>query len=56
MEVIELPPFTKWVLSHMSDGEYAKFQEALLRNPALGDVMPGGAGLRKIRCKLAGRG
>ena len=37
--------------------EYAaELQNTLLENPGAGDVIPGGAGLRKLRVALPGRG
>lgn len=56
MEIKEMPLFTKWVLAHMSDDEYASFQNLLIHQPERGDVIPGSGGLRKIRCSVSGRG
>ncbi len=46
----ETKAFTKEVLSLLSDDGYFAFQNYLLENYLLGDVIPGGGGLRKIRC------
>lgn len=40
----------------MGDDHYRELQEALIRNPDVGDVIPGSGGLRKLRWCLAGRG
>ena len=51
-----MPPFTKWVLAQLSDDAYAEFQNLLIQHPDAGKVVPGGGGLRKVRCKLSGQG
>src|SRR5690348_11878382 len=40
----------------LSDEEYAEFQFRLAENPALGAVIKGGGGIRKIRLSLGSRG
>ena len=35
----ESPTFTRQIVEQMSDAEYAEFQQALARNPEMGDVM-----------------
>ena len=40
----------------MSDELYAGLQEAIIRAPDIGDIIPGSGGLRKVRWKVAGRG
>lgn len=40
----------------MSDEDYAAFQAALIERPDMGDLIPGGGGLRKVRWKLDGKG
>lgn len=50
--------FTRQVVALMADTEYSKLQAALVLQPALGDLIPGTGGLRKIRWveKARGRG
>jgi mRNA-degrading endonuclease RelE of RelBE toxin-antitoxin system len=56
MTFIEMTWFTKRLKSRLEDAEYQAFQQELLVNPELGDVMPGCGGLRKARWAEAGRG
>jgi mRNA-degrading endonuclease RelE of RelBE toxin-antitoxin system len=53
---VEMTWFTKRLKRRLDDTEYKEFQQELLANPALGDVMPGCGGLRKARWSEAGRG
>jgi hypothetical protein len=53
---IETKLFTKLVGKYLSDEEYAELQQALIRNPELGDLIPGSGGVRKVRWRGAGRG
>ncbi len=53
---IETRLFTKLIGEYLSDEEYAELQQALIRNPALGNLIPGSGGVRKVRWRLAGRG
>ncbi len=46
---IESAEFTEWVKSYLGDAGLAAMQRDLLADPALGDVMPGCGGLRKLR-------
>src|SRR5512139_1811420 len=46
---IELPPFERHRQSYLNDESFREFQNALLGNPAAGDVIEGTGGLRKIR-------
>lgn len=52
----ETKAFTRDVLSLLSEEGYFKFQDYLLDNYSLGDVIPGGSGLRKIRWRIEGKG
>lgn len=52
----ETKAFTRDVLSLLSEESYFKFQSYLLDNYSLGDVIPGGNGLRKIRWRIEGKG
>lgn len=56
MEILETTIFTKQVTAILSDDEYHQLQVALMLNPCLGPVIPGGGGLRKVRWSLPGRG
>jgi mRNA-degrading endonuclease RelE of RelBE toxin-antitoxin system len=56
MVIIETTIFTKLIQELMSDDEYKDLQEALVKHPALGDIIKGSGGLRKIRWRLGGRG
>jgi len=56
MVIIETPIFTKKITDILSDEEYSELQWALLINPQAGRVVPGGAGLRKLRWALPGKG
>lgn len=56
MIFIETHLFTKRIIKLMSDENYQDFQEALILNPELGDVIPGSGGLRKVRWGTEGRG
>jgi hypothetical protein len=40
----------------LSEDEYKELQQELLLRPAAGALIPGGAGLRKIRWKEQGKG
>jgi hypothetical protein len=53
---IETPVFTRQVVELMADAEYSKLQAALVLQPELGDLIPGTAGLRKIRWTEQARG
>lgn len=52
----ETKAFTRNVESLLSEENYFAFQNYLLENHALGDVIPGGGGLRKIRWRAKGKG
>lgn len=52
----ETKAFTRDVLSLLSEENYYAFQNYLLENYSLGDVIPGGSGLRKIRWRAKGKG
>ena len=56
MVFIETPIFTADVRVLLSDEEYARLQEHLVRQPETGDVIAGTGGLRKIRWTSAGKG
>ena len=56
MVFVELPTFVKCAASLFNDEDLAELQLTLLENPEVGNVIPGGRGLRKLRVPLAGRG
>ena len=53
---IEHHLFTKQIQSLLDDDDYAKLQQNLAANPTAGDLIPGLAGLRKLRFTVRGRG
>jgi len=53
---IETQLFTRLIQEYLSDDEYRVLQQALVRNPELGDLIPGSGGVRKVRWGAAGRG
>lgn len=46
---VELPAFARHRSDYLDDWAFAKLQEALLNDPAAGDVLKGTGGLRKLR-------
>ena len=56
MLIIETTVFTRLITRLMGDDHYRELQEVLIRNPDVGDVIPGSGGLRKMRWRLAGSG
>jgi len=56
LSFIETKLFTKLVSEHLSDEEYAQLQDALIRDPQVGDLIPGSGGVRKVRWGVKGRG
>ena len=56
MVFVELPIFIRCADDLFSDEDLTELQNTLLANPDAGDVIPGGAGLRKLRVALPGRG
>ncbi len=56
MEFIEAPAFTRYVAQYLDDDEYRRLQNRLAGNPAIGDVMPGTGGFRKLRWADSKRG
>ena len=56
MIIIKSPAFT-WMIATILGGEdYRALQNALVKDRAIGVVIPGGGGLRKARWVMAGRG
>jgi hypothetical protein len=56
VEFIETPTFTRTITVLLSDDSYSQMQMALVENPALGDLIRGGGGIRKLRYAVQGRG
>jgi hypothetical protein len=56
MRFVETPVFTAAVSRHLSDDRYRALQLTLLLRPAQGPLVPGGAGIRKLRWGADGRG
>ena len=46
---IETRLFSKLVAEYLTDEEYSFLQEALIRDPDVGPVIPGSGGVRKLR-------
>ena len=53
---IETTLFTRLASDYLSDEEYGKLQQELMKNPEAGAVIRGSGGVRKIRWAAAGRG
>ena len=49
MEFIETTVFTRQILELLTDESYKSLQAALMLHPEIGDLIPGGGGIRKIR-------
>lgn len=56
MVFIETPTFTRMVAALLTDDEYRELQNALVEDPARGDLIKGGVGIRKLRHAMQGRG
>ena len=56
MEFMETPTFTRQVLALLSDEEYRELQNVLIKDPACGDLIKGGGGIRKMRHAMQGSG
>lgn len=56
MVFVELTPFVAFRAEHWSDDELRALQSFLLVSPDAGDLIRGGAGLRKLRWSAQGRG
>jgi hypothetical protein len=53
---VELPIFIRCAASLFTDEDLADLQVTLMENPAAGDLIKEGRGLRKLRVPLPGRG
>jgi hypothetical protein len=56
MVIIETSIFTKLIQELICDESYLELQSNLVNNPAMGDLIPGGGGLRKVRWKSDTKG
>ena len=56
MEFMETQTFTRLLTGLLADDEYREMQYELLENPARGDSIKGGGGVRKLRFAVQGRG
>jgi hypothetical protein len=56
MQFVETPVFTAALRRHLDDDIYRALQLALLLRPGQGSIIQGGAGLRKLRWAVPGRG
>jgi hypothetical protein len=53
---VELPAFARYRADYLDDAAFAGLQQALMQNPAAGEVIQGTGGLRKMRFADARRG
>ncbi len=53
---VEHPTFTKQIETLFTDEEYRRLQTDLVAKPESGDIIPGLAGLRKLRWGAKGKG
>lgn len=56
MELIETSVFARQIADLLNDEEYGEFQSRLAANPALGALIKGGGGIRKVRVAVGSRG
>jgi hypothetical protein len=56
VELIETSTFTKQITALLSDEEYLGFQSRIVANPAIGTLIRGGGGIRKVRVAVGSRG
>lgn len=53
----EMESFTKkWLELGLDDNDLSTLQELLLKNPKIGDVIPGASGIRKVRIPVEDTG
>ena len=55
LRFVETPLFTEQIVEILTDSEYSELQAALIRQPDVGEVIPGTGGLRKMRWGIPGR-
>ena len=56
MVIKETSIFTKQIKGLVSDDEYSEFQNDLIDNPELGDIIKKSGGIRKVRMAAKGKG
>lgn len=56
LSIKKSPYFADIIQTLLPDEFYVELQLALIKNPSLGDLIPGGGGLRKVRWKRRGLG
>jgi len=56
VEIVEAKPFARRRDKLFDEEQFREFGQHLASNPNAGSVIPGGAGLRKIRWSGSGRG
>ena len=56
MEIVETSFYTKYITEFLTDDEYKKLQNFLVKNPKSGDLIKRSGGLRKLRWDCANRG
>ncbi|MGA2182601.1 MAG: type II toxin-antitoxin system RelE/ParE family toxin [Bryobacteraceae bacterium] len=56
MELIETSIFTRQITALLNDEEYGTFQSRIAANPAIGTLIRGGGGMRKVRVAVGSRG
>ena len=54
--MIETSVFARQIADLLNDEEYGEFQSRLAANPALGALIKGGGGIRKVRVAVGSRG
>ena len=54
--IVETPVFQRYAKEIWSEDELTEFKVWLANNPAAGDVIPGAAGIRKVRWSRSGMG
>ena len=53
---IESPAFERVRAVYLDDDEYAELQQFMMRNPEVGNIVPGSGGVRKLRWRRKGIG
>lgn len=56
VELIETSVFTRQIAKLLDDEQYRLFQAELAANPAMGPLIKGGGGIRKVRVAVGARG
>ena len=56
MELIETSVFTRQITDLLSHEQYREFQSRIIANPAIGVLIRGSGGIRKVRVAVGSRG